>query len=144
MDLVEAYSNLPDHERLQALFDLPKAARPKRPERPPNQAQKRLDPEGVAELVAAYTASGRVTKLAAQFGIHRDTVHNILKRQGVLRPRGIQPDDMPEAIRLYEAGCSMTQVAAEFNVSPTTINRALRKAGVPIRRPGPPRGPSVS
>lgn len=76
MDLVVAYSNLPDHlERLRALLNLPQAATPNRSERPPKQAQKRLDPEGVAELVAAYAAGGKVKKLAAQFGIHRDTVH---------------------------------------------------------------------
>jgi DNA invertase Pin-like site-specific DNA recombinase len=83
VDLVEAYSNHADHvERLRSLLELPQAARPSRSERPPKQAQRRLDPDGVAELVAAYAAGGRVKKLATQFGIHRDTVHNILKRQG--------------------------------------------------------------
>lgn len=98
---------------------------------------RRLDPEGVAELVAAYTASGRVKRLATEFGIHRDTVHSILKRRGVLRLPGIQPNDLPEIIRLYEAGWSLARLANEFDLSPSTVNRALRKAGVPIRRPGP-------
>jgi transposase-like protein len=95
---------------------------------------------GVAELVAAYTAGGRVKQLAAQFGIHRDTVHNILKRQGALRPPGIEPGELPEVVRLYGEGWSMARLAAEFDVSPSTVNRALRKAGAPIRRPGPLRG----
>lgn len=94
VDLVGAYSNPSDHvERLRSLLDLPRAARPRSTERPAKQAQTRLDPEGVAELVAAYTAGGRVRKLATQFGIHRGTVHNILKRQGVLRSLGVQPED---------------------------------------------------
>ena len=139
VELVKAYSNPADHvERLRSLLDLPRAARPELPERPPKQAQRRLDAEGVAELVAAYAAGGRVKKLATQFGIHRDTVHNILKRQGVLRPPGIQPDELPEVVRLYEEGWSMARLAAELDVSPSTVNRALRKAGASIRRPGPP------
>src|SRR5215204_6516976 len=112
VDLVEAYSNLPDHvERLRALLDLPPAARPKRPERPPRQVQKRLEADGVARLVSTYVAGGRVTKFATQFGIHRDTVHNILERQGVLRPRGLQPHELLEAIRLYEDNWSLARLA---------------------------------
>jgi DNA invertase Pin-like site-specific DNA recombinase len=122
------------------LFIGPEAARPRGSGRPPKQAQKRLDAEGVAELLAAYSAGGRVKRLATEFGIHRDTVHNILIREGALRPRGIQPNDLPEAIRLYEAGWSLARLAAEFDVSPSTVNRALRRAGIPIRRTGPPRG----
>jgi AraC-like DNA-binding protein len=145
VDLVQAYSNLPDHvERLRALLDLPPAARPTLSERPAKQAQKRLDADGVARLIAAYQAGGRVKKLATQFVIHRDTVHNILKRQGVLRPQGLRADELLEAIRLYQDGWSLGRLATEFDVSPSTVNRALRQAGVPIRRPGPPRGNSAS
>jgi transposase-like protein len=117
VDPVEAHSNLPDHvERLRSLLDLPEAASPR----------------------------GRVKRLATKFGIHRDTVHNILIREGALRPRGIQPNDLPEAIRLYEAGWSLARLAAEFDVSPSTVNRALRKAGTSIRRPSPSRGVGAS
>lgn len=145
MDLVGAYSNHPDHvERLRGLLDLPQQASPKVSERPPKQAQKRLGPDEVDRLVAAHLAGAGVNKLAARFGVHRDTVHHILERQRVLRRRGIQPGDLPEAIRLYEAGWPLARLAAELDVSPSTINRALRKADVAIRQPGPPRGPSAS
>lgn len=87
--------------------------------------------------MGAYTAGGRVKKLATEFGIHRDTVHNILKRAGVLGPPGIQLEDLPETIRLYEDGWSLARVAAKFDVSPNTVNNTLRKTGVVIRRPGP-------
>jgi transposase-like protein len=66
-------------------------------------------------------------------------VHNILKRQGVLRPSGIQPGELPEVVRLYEEGWSMARLAAVLDVSPSTVNRALRKAGACIRQPGPTR-----
>jgi hypothetical protein len=65
VDLVDAYSNHADHvERVRALLDLPKAPKPRRPERPAKQAQKRLDRDDVA----AYTAGGRVEKLATLAG----------------------------------------------------------------------------
>jgi hypothetical protein len=72
------------------------------------------------------------------------TVHNVFKRQGVLRPRGLQPDELLGAIRLYEDGWSLGRLATELDVSPSTVNRALRQAGVHVRRPGPPRGHSAS
>jgi lambda repressor-like predicted transcriptional regulator len=143
VDLVQAYSNLPDHvERLRTLLDLPQAGRPTRSVRPPKQAQKRLDTEGVTELVAAYKAGGGVKDLAARFGIHRDTVHNVLDREGVLRRRGLQPEGLSVAVCLYEDGWSLARLAVEFDVSPSTVNRALREAGVAVRRPGRQRSSS--
>jgi hypothetical protein len=61
VDLVQAYSNLPDHvERLRALPDLPQAVSPTRPERPPKQGRKgALGPDAEAVLVATYQAGGR-------------------------------------------------------------------------------------
>lgn len=111
-----------------------------RQEHPPKQAQRRLGPDAEAVLVATYQAGGKVVQLGAEFGIHRDTVHNILERQGVLRPRGLQPDELLKAIRLYEDGWSLARLAVELDVSPSTVNRALRQAGVQIRRPGRPSG----
>jgi lambda repressor-like predicted transcriptional regulator len=108
-------------------------------QRRPKQAQTRLDAEGVAQLVAAYEAGGRVKQLARQFGIHRLTVSSTLQREGVtLRPRGIRPDDLPELIRLYRAGWALARLAIKFDVSPSTVTNTLRRAGVPIRRPGRP------
>lgn len=76
-------------------------------------------------------------ELAGQFGIHRQTVSDILKREGVLRAPGIQPDDLPDLVRLYEEGWSMRRLGARFGVAAGTVGNALRKAGVVIRPPGP-------
>jgi lambda repressor-like predicted transcriptional regulator len=76
--------------------------------------------------------------LAVEFGIHRDTVHNVLTREGALRRRGIHPDDLSEVIRLYQDGWALARLAVKFNVSPSAVANALRRAGVPIRRPGRP------
>jgi lambda repressor-like predicted transcriptional regulator len=140
VDLVRAYSNPSDQvERLRLLLELPRDARRERHQRPPKQAQTRLDPEGVTQLVAGYQAGGRVKQLARQFGIHRLTVSSILQREGVaLRPRGIHPDDLAEVIHLYGKGWALARLAAKFDVSPSTVTNTLRRAGVPIRRPGRP------
>jgi DNA invertase Pin-like site-specific DNA recombinase len=138
VQLVKAYSNPSDHvERLRRLLDLPRAARPKAADRASKQAQKRLDAEEVDQLVAAHLAGAGVKKLADLFGVHRDTVRHILKRNGALRRRGIRPEDLPEAIRLYEDGWSLARLATKLNVSPSTVTNTLRRAGVVIRRPGP-------
>jgi lambda repressor-like predicted transcriptional regulator len=140
VDLVRAYSNPSDQvEHLRALMELPRAVRRERRQRPPKQAQTRLDREEIAHLVAAYQAGGRIKQLARQFGIHRLTVSSILQRQGVtLRSRGIHPDDLPEVIRPYEDGWALARLAVKFDVSPSTVTNTLRGADVPIRRPGRP------
>jgi DNA invertase Pin-like site-specific DNA recombinase len=80
---VRAYSNPSDQvEHLRALLELPRAGRRERRQRPPKQAQTRLDSAQVAGLVAAYRAGGRVKQLARRFGLHRYTVTTILQREG--------------------------------------------------------------
>ena len=136
VELVGAYSNLPDHvERLRALLDLPQAARPSRLERLPKQAQRRLHPDEVRQLVAAHVAGAGVKKLADRFAIHRQTVRQILQRHGVHRVCGIQPEDLTEAIRLYEDGWPLARLAARFDVSASTVTNTFRRVGVTIRRP---------
>lgn len=50
---------------------------------PRGQRQRRLSPELVHELVDAYVAGGTtINKLAEEYGIHRTTVMEHLKRAG--------------------------------------------------------------
>lgn len=143
MELLEVYSNR-THElgKLRKLLNLPKAARPE-PRHPTKQAQKRLAPDEVAELLRAYQAGGRTKQLAIQFGVHRTTVTGLLKQHDVsFRPPGLGPADLSEAIRLYEAGWSLARLGQHFGVTGhNTISDALRRAGVSIR---PRRGSSSS
>ena len=135
---MRAYSNLSDQaERLRSLLDLPGGGRSERAGRPARQPQNRLGPDEVALLVAAHEAGDGVKKLAGSFGVHRTTVHDILEREGALRPRGLSAESLSRAIGLYEAeGWSLARLAAEFGVSRNTVTNALRGAGVAIRRPG--------
>jgi lambda repressor-like predicted transcriptional regulator len=134
VDLVGAYSNPCDLvKHLQSLLELPRAARSRAPRRAAKQVQKRLAPDEVARLVEAHQAGAGVKELAREFGIHRETVSNILRREGALRAPGIQPDELLEIIRLYEDGWSLARLGAEFGVAPGTVANALRMSGVPIR-----------
>lgn len=94
-------------------------------------------------MVVGYEAGGRVTDLAAQFGVNRGTVNAILRRHGVtLRKPGLQADDVAVAARLYRDGWPLARLGAKFGVDGTTVWRELRSAGVEMRspneRPAPP------
>jgi hypothetical protein len=94
VDLVGAYSNLSDQvRRLRSLLDLPGGGRSRKVGRPARQTQKRLHPDEVALLVAAHEAGDGVKKLAASFGVHRATVHDILEEgaKAAKPPRGRGP-----------------------------------------------------
>jgi DNA-binding MarR family transcriptional regulator len=46
-------------------------------------AQRRLSPTNIDGLIAAYRAGATISRLAAEFGIHRTTVAGHLDRRGV-------------------------------------------------------------
>jgi DNA-binding transcriptional ArsR family regulator len=75
-----------------------------------------------------------VYELARQFGIHRATVAQHLKRQGVTMrrqsPTTKQIDDM---VRLYEAGLSLARVGHRTDFDPTTVLIHIRARGVQTR-----------
>jgi transposase len=85
-----------------------------------------------------YRAGTKVKELATVFGIHRDTVSEILTRHGVARrPTGIPTERNAEVIADYENGLSLAAIGAKLSVDPATVSLALRKAGIELRpRPG--------
>jgi DNA-directed RNA polymerase specialized sigma24 family protein len=70
--------------------------------RSPRVVQRRLRPQEVAELVAAYETGATTRELADRFGIHRNTVSTHLERADVptRTRRGLSPGDVDEAARL--------------------------------------------
>jgi DNA invertase Pin-like site-specific DNA recombinase len=145
VDLVEQVSN--PLSTLSSLFKAldSKAQWPVRPappsncktEEPNHQVQKWLTPEQIVGLVEAYRSGSTVKNLAASYEIHRTTVLEHLKRQGVpRRPSKLNQVDIDKAVRLYELGYSGEAVALELRVGASTIRREIKKAGVEIRGPG--------
>jgi uncharacterized protein (DUF433 family) len=94
------------------------------------QAQKRLDPEQVAELVAAFVDGEAIKQLATQYGINRTTVLAHLKRQGVRRRRTkLMPADIDRVIELYAASWTIEDIGASFELEPRQCDGLCSKPG---------------
>jgi len=102
------------------------------------RVQHRLRSDEVEELLTRYRTGGRVGELATIFGVHRDTVSEILDRQGVPRQqRRIPPELVQDVVAAYRSGSSLATIGAEMSGDPGTVALTLRKAGV---QPRPRRG----
>lgn len=100
--------------------------------------QRRLRPDAVAELVAAYRLGIPVEELAASFRIDRTTILGHVRRHGIPKRdrRALRGDDVARAVNLYTEGRSAEWVAEELRVAPSTVRRGLRDAGVTLRPKG--------
>jgi DNA-directed RNA polymerase specialized sigma24 family protein len=111
---------------------------PARPEkakvRTPRQVQHRLAADEVVDLVRQYREGAKVGELATIFGVHRDTVSEILDRQDVARrQQGIPSNYVENVVASYNAGSSLAAIGVELSVDPGTVALALRRAGVSLR-----------
>jgi hypothetical protein len=119
VDLVGRYSNFPEP---RALGDFTPAARPPRPVPRIHNAEKRLGPDLVAQLIADYRAGEPSTALMSKYQLGKGTVLGILENHGVAR-RGqpLTPEQCEEAIERYLAGWSMAKVGRHFGRAHTVI-----------------------
>lgn len=100
----------------------------------PNRAR-RLRPEEIDELVAAYVDGTTTKELGERFKIHKTTVGKHLRARGIdTTPPGLAPELVPEAVGLYEKqGWSTERIAVKFATSAGTIRSRLLEAGVKMR-----------
>ena len=101
-----------------------------------NPPQQRLSPTDVDDLIAAYRAGATISRLAAEFGVHRTTVAAHLDRHGVPRHHDRtewDDGDLEHAAEMYAAGLSLADVAAVFEIDAQTVANRFRRAGRPIR-----------
>jgi hypothetical protein len=104
------------------------------------QVQRRLPPEEIEDLVAAYLAGATALALAGKHSIHRTTVLALLERHEVARRgRVLTPAHIERTVSSYASGRSCASIGKELRVNPETVRQALLKAGVAMRRPGRPR-----
>lgn len=96
---------------------------------------RQLNPAQRGQLVDQYRGGKSTYELARQYGIHRSTVAQHLRREGIVIPQQLKmtPDVVKQAKRLYASGCSVATVGQQLGVDATTVHKALKKAGVRMR-----------
>ncbi|MBD3279666.1 MAG: helix-turn-helix domain-containing protein [Candidatus Pacebacteria bacterium] len=76
-------------------------------------------------------------QIAAELGVHVNTVYNVLKPLDLTGPRGRPPalseEQVKKVIALYLEGLSMYQIACGLKVSSETIRNILHERGVNVR-----------
>jgi len=100
------------------------------------QVQRRdFGEEEVTAIIAAYRSGNTTGKLAADYGCHRNTISNLLKRHGIEpTKKRIKSEELSERIIiLYERGLIAAEIAKQIEVSATTVQRHLHENGVRVR-----------
>ncbi len=135
MEVIARYSNRCDQgERILEVIKMVPERSSEAISRTKKQIQRRLSADHVDDLVAAFQGGAKVTELATAFGIHRDTVSQILNRAGIQRSAiKLNGPTVDRAIELYRAGNSLAKVAPLVGASPETVRKALLQACVDLR-----------
>jgi IS30 family transposase len=94
-----------------------------------------LTAEEIKQIAIDYQKGATVYELADQYGCHRDTISENLKKHGVnvTVKKFTSQDGIQELVKLYESGLSTVQLAKRFNFSASTIKKYLRSSGVQMR-----------
>ena len=100
---------------------------PYAPPRPTTGHMKaRLNPAQLGLLIDRYLADKTVYELGAEFGINRQTVAIILKREGVpMRRHGTNKDLRDEVVSLRAPGWSFARLGVRFEVNASTVRNFL-------------------
>ena len=76
--------------------------------------------------MADYRAGATVYQLAAQYGVHRQTVSRILKRSGVtMRRRTLSAEEVAQLLHAHQQGDSIQSIAQRFGIQPSTVRKRL-------------------
>ena len=94
-----------------------------------------MRPAEVDELVRTWRAGTGVVKLAAQFGVHRQTVGKHLHARGIDTTAKLTAEELAEATELYREGWSLARLAKRYGISDGTVRTRLLEVGVAMRKP---------
>ncbi len=102
------------------------------------QSQKKLTTEEINKIILEYNSGKGTYELAEEFGCHRRTIANNLKKHGIkVDKRTAQKKlDVDTVITMYKELHTSAEIAARYGVHPQTILRCLREHGVQIRGRG--------
>ena len=101
------------------------------------QQQKHLTEAETRKIIEEYNAGVSTYELAQEFGCHRYTISNALKRGGIIVDKHVEGRKYKteDVIRLYvEEKKSVKQIAEMFDVCDGTIYKCLKRNGVYTKR----------
>ena len=101
------------------------------------QQQKHLTKAETRKIIEKYKAGVSTYDLAQEFGCHRYTISNALKRSGIVVDKHVEGRKYKteEVIRLYvEEKKSVAELAKKFGVCDATIYKCLKRNGVYTKR----------
>jgi hypothetical protein len=101
-----------------------------------NALVSRLEPTDVDAAVASYLAGSSARQVAAELGVSKSGLLDLLRRRGVepRQRRSLDTAQVDEAIRLYRSGCLLREIGDVLGVSRDGVRLALRSRGVAMRR----------
>lgn len=95
---------------------------------PIRQRQRRLTEAQTVEMAAKYEEGATVYELAAEFGCHRTTVAERLKKAGVvLRGQRPTPEAIDSMAHLIASGLSPHAVGKQLGICANTARNCLRE-----------------
>ena len=101
---------------------------------PISQRQRRLTGAQVVEMAAKYEAGATVYELAAEFGCHRTTIAERLKKAGIsMRGQSPTPEAIDSMVRIYVSGLSLLEVGKQLGFCANTVRNCLRERHIPAR-----------
>lgn len=106
------------------------------PEGHRRQRQRRLRSSELSQLRSEYLSGVEVKQLAQRFGITRQTVVELMHREGVPRryPK-LGHETVSEAASLYRSGWSLAAIGEALFVDPGTVRPSLIAHGIRMRDP---------
>ena len=102
--------------------------------------QRHLQPNELENIKNMYLQGEQPERIATQYGIHKNTVYDVLGRLGVpLRKKRrdyLSDEEKVKIARLYASGQSFEQIAQQLKLSWRTVNKYAKKVGVRPRPAG--------
>jgi len=102
---------------------------------PERRLYRRLSPETIVELVAAYQAGESTNSLCRRFGISKCGVLKLLADHNIaMRQQPMTSNEIDEAVRLYVTEMlSIRAITQRLSKSKGSVWKALHDRGVPMR-----------
>jgi transposase-like protein len=116
--LVEKHSNKSgDAERFRKLASaLPTRKVGEEPRSNVTRVLKRLSQDDTAKFVEAYQNGHNVREMARQLGVHRSTLHELVRRRGLKRGTVTMPAENVAIAEAYRVGATLAELGVRYGM----------------------------